>query len=120
MLQVLQSASTLASRHVACALAGLERVFTPFFFLLGVGTFFVLSRPGYFKEALAIGVFRGACGWSLLFFERFLRAFSTFGTARAAMFTAGVNISIHHAMLRASGNLVGRVRNLGTAHMAYL
>ena len=50
---VRQSASTVVIAVTAvpvvtgaemfCTLAGLEEVFTPFFFLLGVGVFFVLS-----------------------------------------------------------------------------
>lgn len=87
------SASTLASKRVACALAGLEGRITSlemrwWFFLFGVGLFFVLSRPGYFSEALAGGVLSGAWGWSLRFFARVARALATRGTARAAMFAA--------------------------------
>ena len=87
------SASTLACKRGACALAGLEGRITSletrwWFFLFGVGAFFVLSLPGYFNEALAGGVLSAACGWSLRFFARVARALATRGTARAAMFAA--------------------------------
>ena len=94
------SASTLASKPYACALAGHKGRFTPLearrcFFLFRVGAFFVLSRPGYFNEFLATGVLSAACGCSRLFFDRVTLAFSTFGTARAAIFTRTLRLSAY-------------------------
>ena len=87
------SASTLASKLYACALAGHEGRITPsearrWFFLFGVGLLFVLSLPGYFNEFLAGGVLSGGCDLSFLFFARVARALTTRGTARAAIFAA--------------------------------
>ena len=90
---VSQSASTLVTRLKACTLAGQEGRITSLttrFFLFGVGLFFVLSLPGYFKDPLATGVLRGACDWSLRFLVRVFRAFSTLGTALAAIFAAAL------------------------------
>ena len=94
-LQALWSASTLASKHGACALAGRTGRITSltvrrWFFLFGVGLFFVLSLPGYFSEFLATGVLSGACGLSFRFFARVARALATRGTARAAMLAAAL------------------------------
>ena len=89
------SASTLASKRCACALAGHTGRITPFtvrrwFFLFGVGLFLVLSLPGYFNEFLAAGVLSAGCGLSFLFFARVTRALATRGTARAAMLDAAL------------------------------
>lgn len=91
--RALWSASTLASKHGACALAGHTGRITSlaarrWFFLFGVGLFFVLSLLGYFNEFLATGVLRGTCGRSFRFFARVTRALPTRGTALAAMLAA--------------------------------
>ena len=87
------SASTLTSKRYACALAGHTGRFTPLetrqrLFLFSVGSFLVLSLPGYFNESLATGVLIGCCGMSFLFFARVTLALATRETARAAMFAA--------------------------------
>ena len=89
------SASTLASKRCACALAGHEGRITSletrrWFFLFGVGVLFVRSLPGYFNEFLATGVLSGACGLSFRFFARVALALATRGTARDAMFAAAL------------------------------
>ena len=93
--RALWSASTLASKQSACALAGHTGRITSlaarrWFFLFGVGLFFVLSLPGYLNEFLAIGVLSAACGRSFLFLARVTRALITRGTARATMFAAAL------------------------------
>ena len=87
------SASTLATKRCACALAGHKGRITSLtvrwrFFLFGVGLLLVLSLPGYLNEFLATGVLSGACGRSFRFFARVTLALATRGTALAAMFAA--------------------------------
>lgn len=83
-----------ANTVIVLTLAGREGRITPLillrFFLFGVAVFLVLSLPGYLKEVRAGGVFKATCGWSLRFLARVFLAFSTFGTARAAIFVAAL------------------------------
>ena len=93
LVSKMPNTSKSASTVVILTLAGLEGRITSLtfrgrFFLFGVGTCFVLSLPGYLKESLATGVFKATWGWSFRLFARVFRAFSTLGTARAAMFAA--------------------------------
>ena len=108
------SASTLATKRCACALAGHTGRITSletrrrFFFLLGVGSLFVLSLPGYLNEFLATGVLNVRCGCSCRFFARVFLAFSTFGTARAAIFTAALtSLSITPCSAQTDTSCVG-------------
>lgn len=104
------SASTLASKRVACALAGLEGRITSlengwWFFLFGVGLRLVLSLPGYFSEALAGGVLSVVCGRSFRFFARVARALATRGTARAAMLAAAFTCAAFLSLRSDSGGV---------------
>ena len=122
------SASTLAAKRCACALAGRKgRITSPetrrWFFLYGVDLRFVLSPPGYLNEFLATGVLSGTCGRSFRFFARVFLAFSTFGTARdgpSRNIHRSIHIPNHHPMLGADGHLVRGARNTRPTFMAQL
>ena len=110
------SASTLATKPYACALAGHTGRITSlearrWFFLFGVGFFFVRSRPGYFNESLAGDVLSGGCDLSFLFFARVILALATRGTARAAIFTAALtSLSITPCSAQTDTSCVGCAR----------